>query len=58
MFELHPVVDLANVKDDLINTQYGYSFVQHPANKLADACLDLATKACTTRRNGLFHGKQ
>jgi hypothetical protein len=54
MFGLSPVIDLAKVKDDLSNTQYGFSFVQHPANNLADAYLDLSTKACTTRRNGLF----
>ncbi|KAH9204432.1 hypothetical protein DL95DRAFT_496407 [Leptodontidium sp. 2 PMI_412] len=54
MFSLNPVIDLAKVKDDLTNTQYGFSFVQHPANKLADTYLDLSAKACTTRRNGLF----
>jgi hypothetical protein len=54
MFGLDPLIDLAKVKDDLTNTKYGFSFVQHPANKLTDAYLDLSTKACTTRRNGLF----
>jgi hypothetical protein len=54
MFGLNPVIDLAKVKDDLTNTHYGFSFVQHPVNKLADAYLDLSAKACTTRRNGLF----
>jgi hypothetical protein len=55
MFGLDPVIDLTKVKDDLTNTQYGFSFIQHPDNnKLADAYLDLSAKACTTRRNGLF----
>jgi hypothetical protein len=58
MFGLNPVIDFAKVKDDLTNTQYGFSFVQHPSNKLADAYLDLSTKACTTRRNGLFRSDQ
>jgi hypothetical protein len=58
MFGLNPEIDLAKVKDNLTNTQYGFSFVQHLANKLADAYLDLSTKACTTRRNGLFRENQ
>jgi hypothetical protein len=58
MFGLDPVIDLQKVKDDLTNTKNGFSFVQHPANKLTDAYLDLSRKACTTRRNGLFRGNQ
>ncbi len=54
MFGLDPVIDLANIKDDLSNTQYGFSFIQHPANKLTDAYLTLSTNACTAHRNGLF----
>src|SRR5439155_1348155 len=50
------VVDLATVKDDLTNTEYGFSFVQHPANGLADAYLDLLSPACTRGRDGLVHG--
>lgn len=53
MYDLDPVVNLANVKDNLGNTQSGFSFVKHPENGLVDAYLDLLTKACTTRRNGL-----
>jgi hypothetical protein len=58
MFGLDPVIDLQKVKDDLTNTNNGFSFVQHPANKLTDVYLDLSRKACTTRRNGLFRGNQ
>lgn len=53
MYDLDPVVDLASVKDDLTNTQSGFSFVKHPDNKLADAYLSLSVKAYTTRRKRL-----
>ncbi|OBT60212.1 hypothetical protein VE03_10258 [Pseudogymnoascus sp. 23342-1-I1] len=46
MYDLDPVVNLANVKGDLGNTQSGFSFVKHPENGLVDAYLDLSTKAC------------
>jgi hypothetical protein len=46
MYNLDPVVNLANVKDDLGNTQSGFFFVKHPENGLVDAYLDLSTKAC------------
>jgi hypothetical protein len=54
MFDLNPDIDLSKVKDDMTNTQYGFSFLQYLDNKLADAYLDLSTKACTTCRNRLF----
>lgn len=54
MFGLNPAIDLSEVKDDLSNTRYGFSFIQHPANELTNAYLDLSTKPCTTRCNGLF----
>jgi hypothetical protein len=53
MFDLIPDIDLSSIKDDLGNAQHGFSFVQHPQNKLADAYLELSSKACTTRRGGL-----
>ena len=55
MFSVNPVIDLLKVKDNLINTQYSFSFIQYPANKLANAYLNLLTKAYTTRRNRLFY---
>ena len=58
LFDLDPVVDLIKIKDDMTNTQNGFSFVQHPDNGLSHAHLDLAREACTTRRNGLFRNGQ
>jgi hypothetical protein len=54
MFDLHPPINLVETKDDMANTETGFSFVSHPGNRLADAYLGLSTKACTTRRGGLL----
>jgi hypothetical protein len=54
MFDLNPDIDLLSIKDNMVNTHHGFSFVQHPQNKLADSYLKLSSKACTTRRGGLF----
>lgn len=54
MFDVLPDVDLAKVRDDLTNMNRGFSFVQHQANQLSNAYLDLSARACTTRRNGLL----
>jgi hypothetical protein len=53
LFGLNSAVDLTQVKDDMTNTQAGFSFIQHPDNGLAYAHLKLSTQACTTARNGL-----
>jgi hypothetical protein len=58
MFDLKLDIDLSKVKDDITNTQYGFSFVQHLDNRLAEAYLNLSTKDCTTCCNGLLkHGR-
>jgi hypothetical protein len=49
-----PPIKLDEIQDDLTNTQCGFSFVQHPGNKMADAYLELATRACTYRTYSLF----
>ena len=54
MFNLNLDIDLSKVRDDLTNDKCGFSFVQHLGNRVADAYLELSTKACTTRRNKLF----
>ena len=54
MFDLNPDIDLSKVKDEMTNTRYGFSVIQHPDNKFANAYLDLLPKACTTRHSGLF----
>jgi hypothetical protein len=58
MFDLRPDINLAAVKDDMANTQCGFSFVQHPENGIAEAYLELSARACTTHRNGLFRKGQ
>jgi hypothetical protein len=50
MYDWLPQFDLADVKDDMTNTTRGYSFVQHPANKLSLAYLKLSTRACTSHK--------
>src|ERR1700722_4647402 len=54
MFGLKPAIDLAKVKDDLLNVQSGFSFIQHPKNCIANVYLELLRKACTNCGNGLF----
>lgn len=54
MFGVLPPVDLNQVKDEISNMSQGFSFVHHPSSRLSEACLDLSTRACTTRRNGLL----
>jgi hypothetical protein len=54
MFEVLPPLDLSQVKDEISNTSQGFSFVHHPGNYLSEAYLELSTRACTSRRNGLL----
>ncbi|KAF1357150.1 hypothetical protein EJ07DRAFT_129553, partial [Lizonia empirigonia] len=54
MFGVLPPVDLSQVKDEISNTSQGFSFVYHPDNHLSEAYLELSTRACATRRNGLL----
>ncbi|KAL5379583.1 hypothetical protein PMIN06_011322 [Paraphaeosphaeria minitans] len=54
MFDVLPPVDFSRVKDEIGNANQGFSFVRHSGNYLSDAYLELSTRACTTRRNGLF----
>ncbi|KAH7010894.1 uncharacterized protein B0I36DRAFT_341505 [Microdochium trichocladiopsis] len=53
MLGLQVDVDLAKVKDDLVNTADGFSFVSHPYDKLAHAHAKLFKQACV-RTSGLF----
>ncbi|RYN62353.1 hypothetical protein AA0113_g12500 [Alternaria arborescens] len=54
MFGVLPPVDLGQVKDEISNTSQGFSFVHHAGNDLSEAYMQLSTRACTTRRNGLL----
>jgi hypothetical protein len=54
MFRWRLAIDLTKVKDDLTNIKRGFSFVQHPDNRLEEAYLDLLQRACTSRRRGLL----
>ncbi|KAL7940767.1 hypothetical protein V8C42DRAFT_361765 [Trichoderma barbatum] len=48
MFGLEPVVNLSNIKDELTNSQKGFSFVTNPQNNLDEAYLELFKQACAT----------
>ncbi|PCD21767.1 hypothetical protein AU210_015570 [Fusarium oxysporum f. sp. radicis-cucumerinum] len=41
MIDIRPDIDLAAMKDDMVNMSSGYSFVKHSANDLDKAYLDL-----------------
>ncbi|EEA26623.1 hypothetical protein PMAA_015470 [Talaromyces marneffei ATCC 18224] len=49
---------LCSIQDDLTNLSRGFSFVQHPKNRLMDAYLELANRACIYRQHHLFHNGQ
>ncbi|KAJ9655925.1 hypothetical protein H2201_008698 [Coniosporium apollinis] len=54
MYDWQPEVDLGSIKDDLRNSTEGFSFVQHPVNRLADAYLELSARACMDQEDGLL----
>ena len=54
MYHWLPLVRLDQIHDDLNNSHHGFSFVNHPANRLSDAHLDLFQRACTAETNGLL----
>lgn len=53
MYGWEPTIDLAKLKDDMTNTEKGFSFVLHPENHLKEAYLELSKKACTARSDSL-----
>ncbi|KAJ9634892.1 hypothetical protein H2199_008756 [Coniosporium tulheliwenetii] len=57
MYGWSPDLNLSEVKDDMRNTQLGYSFVQHPANGLSMAYLELCARVCMVQTGGLLHRK-
>jgi hypothetical protein len=56
MFGLEPDIDLAKIRDDLANSDNGYSFVTYPKNKLTSAYLDPFQRACTARHECPLRG--
>jgi hypothetical protein len=58
MYDWAPVIDLNRIKDDLCNNQHGFSFVQHPANGLSDAYLQLLPRACAVPEGPLLTGNR
>ncbi|EWZ78605.1 hypothetical protein FOWG_17175 [Fusarium oxysporum f. sp. lycopersici MN25] len=56
MFNIKPDIDLAAIKDDMVNTSSGYSFVKHPANDLDKAYLDLLYSAYASRETSCKAG--
>ncbi|KAJ9643641.1 hypothetical protein H2199_004320 [Coniosporium tulheliwenetii] len=57
MYGWSPDLNLSEVKDDMRNTQLGYSFVQHPANGLSMAYLELCARCVGSRQVGSYIGK-
>ncbi|KAL2886881.1 hypothetical protein HOO65_050002 [Ceratocystis lukuohia] len=48
MLGLQPEIDLATIKDDIVNREIGFSFIQHPANEhiVSNMRQNLLTQAC------------
>lgn len=58
MFGTKLDVDLTKVRDDMSNSQCGYSFVKHPANGLENAYKELLVRASTISTGSLVkHGR-
>ncbi|KAL6405826.1 hypothetical protein AUP68_10965 [Ilyonectria robusta] len=53
MYGFEPHFDLSKIKDDMTNTQPGYSFVMHPDNGFENIYKDLLVRACTSRTGKL-----
>ncbi|KAH7112035.1 hypothetical protein EDB81DRAFT_671170 [Dactylonectria macrodidyma] len=53
MFGWEPDIDLAKIKDDMTNSDRGFSFVTHPENNISTAYLELFKRACTSRHEPL-----
>ncbi|KAJ4152201.1 hypothetical protein NW765_017710 [Fusarium oxysporum] len=53
MFRLEPDIDLSQIKDDMTNSDNGYSFVTDPKNNLTSAYLELLQRAYTARHGCL-----
>jgi hypothetical protein len=58
MFGWLPTVNLDQIKDDMSNTSYRYSFLEHPDNNLSTAYLALSTRVYTAQGDGLLHGNR
>ncbi|KAI5455800.1 hypothetical protein BGZ63DRAFT_438734 [Mariannaea sp. PMI_226] len=53
MYGLEPVINFGKIKDNMANTDGGYSFVTNPDKKIRDTYLDLFQRACTSRQDPL-----
>lgn len=51
-------IQLEAIRDNMANCTAGYSFVNDPANKLADAYLNLANRACLNPLHGLMSSER
>jgi hypothetical protein len=54
MYGWEPLVQLDKVRDDMSNTQRGYSFIHHPSNHLSEVYLQLFKRACTAPEDALM----
>ncbi|KJK87120.1 hypothetical protein H633G_09028 [Metarhizium anisopliae BRIP 53284] len=51
MYGLEPNIVISELKDDMINSKPGYSFVSHPANGLENGYAQLLANACAQRQS-------
>jgi hypothetical protein len=56
MYGLRPRMQLDHIRDCMSNQKQGYSFMLDPANKLERAYLELSSRACLDRVDGLMAG--
>jgi hypothetical protein len=57
MYRLRPRIDLNYLHDEMSVVKQGYSFVQDPRNNLSTRYLELSSRACLDRENGLMSGE-
>ncbi len=58
MYGLEPQLQLEDIQDRLSAHEYGYSFVQDPANGLRSEHLKLSSRACLDPIDGLMSGER
>jgi hypothetical protein len=56
MYDWQPPCHLDNIKDILVESTQGYSFVSEPKNGLSKAYLELLQRACSATADGLMAG--
>jgi hypothetical protein len=58
MYGLEPQLQLKTIRDRFSDYEYGYSFVQDPANRLRSEYFKLSSRACLDPPDGLMSGER